>query len=556
MDNKWTTAANWDADTLPVANNDVVIDTAVTVDMNGLGSGFLPSGVKVALTNGATLTNSTGVCRMNGASSVSVGNNCTLNKYWAMGAGSMSFQEGAKWTAGDVELNGPNTFSFKLGPAGFTKLTPGTLRWDATKKFSQQTWNVDMADYTGPSPASIILMDCSGAADAAMTSALWLAQATRNVTNAGANVGSTIVYDPIQAAFVLKVQVAPYVPPVADLVWDGGGGSVLWTTATNWDPDFAPATGNTVAIASAVTVDCPNVNLPACTVSLTNNGAMTCSAGAVRLQGATINVASGSTLSGGFWDMNNGTINFQNGAAASVPNWELKGTTRFTFKLGAAGFTKLTPGTLRGSTITTSTWVADMADYTGGPGIIPLVDYTTDAYTGGMTNALFQTATLSVINLGIGYTANLQYNDSTETVELNVTGAPGNPYATWAGGFPGFTPTTGTLDFENDGIANLLEFVLGGNPTTNDSPSIRPSVSASGSDLVVTFNRTDLSETQPVTVKVQTSPDLLIWTDFATIGATDGSGYTVAENAAAADTIVVTIPKGVATKKFARVTAE
>jgi hypothetical protein len=185
-----------------------------------------------------------------------------------------------------------------------------------------------------------------------------------------------------------------------------------------------------------------------------------------------------------------------------------------------------------------------------------LVDYTTDAYTGGMTNALFQTATLSVINLGIGYTANLQYNDSTETVELNVTGAPGNPYATWAGGFPGFTPTTGTLDFENDGIANLLEFVLGGNPTTNDSPSIRPSVSASGSDLVVTFNRTDLSETQPVTVKVQTSPDLLIWTDFATIGATDGSGYTVAENAAAADTIVVTIPKGVATKKFARVTAE
>jgi hypothetical protein len=72
----------------------------------------------------------------------------------------------------------------------------------------------------------------------------------------------------------------------------------------------------------------------------------------------------------------------------------------------------------------------------------------------------------------------------------------------------------------------------------------------------LTFNRTDLSETQPVTVKVQTSPDLVTWTDFATIGAVNGSGYTVSENAAAADTIIVTIPKAAATKKFARVTAE
>ena len=129
-------------------------------------------------------------------------------------------------------------------------------------------------------------------------------------------------------------------------------------------------------------------------------------------------------------------------------------------------------------------------------------------------------------------------------------------YADWAAGFPGFTPTTTTLDFENDGIQNLLEFVLGGNPTTNDSLSIRPSVSTSGTDLVMTFNRTDLSEDQPVTVKVQTSADLVNWTNFATIGAVSGSGYTVAENGAAADTIVVTIPKAGAIRKFARVTAE
>ena len=469
VDNKWTTAANWDGDTLPASNNDVVIDGAVTVDMDGLGNGNLPSGVKVALTNGARLTNTTGVCRMNGASSVSVGSGCTLNKYWAMGRGSMSFQNGAMWNAGDVELSGPNVFSFKLGPAGFTKLTPGMLRWNATTKFTEQTWTVDMADYTGPSPASIILMDCSSAFDPTnMTAANFLAQATRTVTNAGVNVGSTIVYDPIQAAFVLKVQVDPYIAPVTDLVWDGGGGSVLWATATNWDPDFTPVAGNTVAIASAVTVDCPNVSLPACTISLMNHGAMTSSTGAVRLQGTTINVASGSALSGGFWDMNNGTINFQNGALATMPNWELKGTTRFTFKLGAAGFTKLTPGALWGSTITTSTWVADMADYTGGLGIIPLVDFATDRYTGGMSSATFLTSTRNVTNLGVGYAANLQWNHTTKAIELNVTAVPGAVTYYWDsnGATTGFgeavgtwtSPTTGdaTQGWSTDGSGSTL----------------------------------------------------------------------------------------------------
>ena len=140
---------------------------------------------------------------------------------------------------------------------------------------------------------------------------------------------------------------------------------------------------------------------------------------------------------------------------------------------------------------------------------------------------------------------------------LTVTTGPGglSPYDDWADGFPGFTPTTATLDFDNDDIDNLLEFVFGGNPTLSE-PGIAPSVNASGSDLVVTFKRSDASELAPaVMVKVQTSPDLVTWTDFATIGATDGSSYTIAENATAADSIVVTIPKAAATKKFARVVA-
>ena len=137
-------------------------------------------------------------------------------------------------------------------------------------------------------------------------------------------------------------------------------------------------------------------------------------------------------------------------------------------------------------------------------------------------------------------------------------------YDSWASGsFANpFTNTAQEVDFDNDGLNNLLEFVLGGDPTINDNPSVRPAVASSGTDMVVTFARSDESELQPVAVKVQVSADLVTWNpaDDIAIGAIDGTGpngvtYTVAENGGAPDTIMVTIPKGVATKKFARVVA-
>jgi len=218
----------------------------------------------------------------------------------------MSFQNGAKWPSGDWELNGTNVFSFKLGPAGFTKLTPSTLRWDGTKKFTQQIWNVDMANYTG-GPTNIILVDFASASDASMTASNFLSQATRNVTNPGIYTGSTIVYDPVQVAFVLKVQVAPYTPPIADFVWDGGGGDTNWVTAANWDPDVVPSAGFTVAIATNVTVEMSGF-MNAYTLTLTNGAGLKNSGGTIRLNGATINVASNSLLTGVWWDMLGGNI--------------------------------------------------------------------------------------------------------------------------------------------------------------------------------------------------------------------------------------------------------
>ncbi|MEO5915967.1 MAG: autotransporter-associated beta strand repeat-containing protein [Luteolibacter sp.] len=175
----------------------------------------------------------------------------------------------------------------------------------------------------------------------------------------------------------------------------------------------------------------------------------------------------------------------------------------------------------------------------------------------------------SIASLPSGWVANVQLSGDGNSVELNVTSVPAlSPYQTWAlGPFANpFTDTAGVSDPDGDGTKNLLEFVLGGDPTINDTPPIVPSVaSASGTDLVITFKRSDVSELPPaVAVKLQVSDNLGSWpagndiaigpvSDTGPIGAT-GASYTVDETSAL-DIIVVTIPKAAGAKKFARVIA-
>jgi hypothetical protein len=141
------------------------------------------------------------------------------------------------------------------------------------------------------------------------------------------------------------------------------------------------------------------------------------------------------------------------------------------------------------------------------------------------------------------------------------------PYQTWATTGPFTNPFTNTLpgvDFDNDGFSNLLEFVLGGDPTISQA-GIAPTVGTSGGNIVMAFKRSDASELAPaVTVKVELSTDLSFSTpaDDITIGpATDagpiapsGASYTVS-NSGGFDTIVLTIPQGAAPKNFARIKA-
>ena len=136
-------------------------------------------------------------------------------------------------------------------------------------------------------------------------------------------------------------------------------------------------------------------------------------------------------------------------------------------------------------------------------------------------------------------------------------------YASWASGFGlqdpwlGVDPAlngTPAADPDNDGIANELEFALGGNPTLS-SNNVLPTLTVTATDFVYIFNRVDASEAE-VTLAFQSGTTLAAgsWTPVA-IGAVDSPGVVVVENGSAADTVTVTIAKGTNTKLFGRLQA-
>ena len=144
---------------------------------------------------------------------------------------------------------------------------------------------------------------------------------------------------------------------------------------------------------------------------------------------------------------------------------------------------------------------------------------------------------------------------------LNVTTGSAASYGAWETLYSlGSNSENG--DSDADGIKNLMEYVLGGIPSgaSASDTSILPSQVLNPTNLVLTFHRSDLSESDTA-VKVQWSADLVTWTDFATMGAGDAlPAVDVTEDSptAALDTVVVTIPRAgreAGGKLFGRVTA-
>ncbi len=233
---------------------------------------------------------------------------------------------------------------------------------------------------------------------------------------------------------------------------------------------------------------------------------------------------------------------------------------------GTGGFNKTGGGKLTLSGINT---------YTG--------NTTISAGTLEVTNDdVFDNASTVTIASALGATLSLTHAGIDQVRALVVDGVPqpdgfytfgagqlevvGSAYAGWASSYglqdpwlgvdPALNGTPGA-DPDNDGVANSLEFALGGNPTLS-STNILPTLSVTATDFIYTFNRVDASEAE-VALTFQSGTTLAggSWAPLA-IGADTGSsgpGVVVAENGVAADTITVTISKGANTTLFGRLQA-
>ena len=98
-------------------------------------------------------------------------------------------------------------------------------------------------------------------------------------------------------------------------------------------------------------------------------------------------------------------------------------------------------------------------------------------------------------------------------------------------------------DPDHDGLNNLLEYVLSGNPATSDS-AILPTVSAAGSNLVFTYNRLDLSLAD-TTQTFQYGSDLNGWTNIIVPpgSLSVGAATITVTNNGTTDSVSISIPK-------------
>jgi len=127
--------------------------------------------------------------------------------------------------------------------------------------------------------------------------------------------------------------------------------------------------------------------------------------------------------------------------------------------------------------------------------------------------------------------------------QLVDTGLAAVPYETWAADpARGFTAgvNDGPLDDpDHDGIPNLMEFALGGDPMVG-SPSILPTSSRNGDAWVFEYDRNDLSRPPATTQVVEYSNDLVTWTPVIIPSVSSGN-VTIADGGSF-DHVKVVIP--------------
>ena len=270
---------------------------------------------------------------------------------------------------------------------------------------------------------------------------------------------------------------------------------------------------------------------------------------------------------------NNGTSNVENTAITLNDNVIIDDSGAFTLggviseSAGSFGLTKINSGT---------TTLSGANTYTG--------NTTVSAGTLSMTTTK-DLSDASTVSIATGAVLNLAVDEVDDVAVLNFAGVaqadgtydstnsgglitgsgsirvggeqPTNDVASWAAtftasdaSFTGSPATDPLTDYDNDGLSNLLEYVLGGSPIANQDTAV-PTVSQDATHMIFTYNRSDISTAtgNDVTIKAEYAADLSgSWTE-----AVNGTASVVIEEDTSADPDVVTVKVPLAgTEQFIR----
>jgi hypothetical protein len=126
------------------------------------------------------------------------------------------------------------------------------------------------------------------------------------------------------------------------------------------------------------------------------------------------------------------------------------------------------------------------------------------------------------------------------------------PYAAWISSFPDLTHTDPTLDFDGGGLATVLEWVLGGDPSDpSDDAAIMPTIDATSDPdgkLLFSFRRSAEAATdENTTIIVEYGSDLTGWTAAVHQGpGPDQISITESPAAPGFDAVTVALPPSLA----------
>lgn len=269
-------------------------------------------------------------------------------------------------------------------------------------------------------------------------------------------------------------------------------------------------------------------------------------AGAIRI----FTVAGGSALnvSGvvhNSWQ--NGPVASGNYGSPSVLCKAGPGIMSLTAANGYTGETRVLEGTLKLGNGTNPSNLADGADVSVDTGAVLHLDFTgSDAVDelrlGGvaMSPGTYDSSHPSGMIAGTG-----------SLVVSN--GPPADPLIAWIDArWPGLTDKTAAGDPDQDGIANLLEYVLHGGDPSVAGTMILPMVDASGANLVFAFHRR--AAAGGVTLVFEHGSDLVGWTAVPVVHGGQVS-VTADTPSQGIDEVIITVPKSARTRMFGRLKA-